>query len=183
MADRPPTSVILPTVTWTDACAEVADQLAPGDEMLVIHDDYSDAVADRAGRLPENVRLVAAGEPSGCSGKASAVAAGLEAADHERVVVTDDDFRRPPGWLDGIHADYAVQSPVSEVPVFVGRDPLSVLLEPVYLVGGTLATYANDYAWAARCCSSARTWRTRRRYATAFAEPSATTGCSPTPST
>ncbi|WP_459193478.1 glycosyltransferase [Halosimplex sp. J119] len=147
MVDRPPTSVILPTVRWTDACGEVADQLREGDELLVVHDRESDPVAGRAGGLPENVHLVAAGEPSGCSGKANAVAAGLEAAAQERIVVTDDDFHHPPDWLDGLAADYALYGPVSEVPVFVGRDPLSVLLEPVYLVGGTLATYANDYAW------------------------------------
>ncbi|MFC7140902.1 glycosyltransferase [Halosimplex aquaticum] len=147
MADRPPTSVILPTVRWTDACAEAADQLDPGDELLVVHDDETDPVADRTGPLPANVRIVAAGEPSGCSGKANAVAAGIEAAAHDRIVCTDDDFHHPPDWLDALHADYEVHGPVSEVPVFVGRDPLAVLLEPVYLVGATLVTYANDYAW------------------------------------
>ncbi|WP_123535233.1 glycosyltransferase [Halosimplex salinum] len=147
MTGRPPTSVILPAVTWTDACTEVADQLTARDELLVVHDGDADPVTERRGDLPANVELVAAGEPDGCSGKANAVAAGMEAAAHERVVWTDDDFHHPPDWLDRLHADYEARGPVSEVPVFVGQDPLAVLLEPVYVVGGTLSTYANDYAW------------------------------------
>jgi glycosyltransferase involved in cell wall biosynthesis len=144
----PPTSVLLPTVEWTAACEEVADQLGPGDELLVVHDGDSDPVADRAGALPENVRLVAAGEPEGCSGKANAVAAGMEAAAHDRIVWTDDDFHHPPDWLETLNADYERHGPVSEVPFFAGRDPLSKLLEPVYAFGGTLGVYAGDMAWA-----------------------------------
>jgi hypothetical protein len=146
MVPHPPTSVLLPTVAWTDACDEVADQLGPEDELLVVHDDETDPVAGRS-PLPEQVRLVAAGDPEGCSGKANAIAAGMEAARHDRIVWTDDDFHHPPEWLEGLHEAYRRHGPTTELPVFVGRDPLAVLLEPVYALGGTLGTYAGDHAW------------------------------------
>ncbi|WP_425499679.1 hypothetical protein [Halorarum halobium] len=38
MSGRSPTSVLLPTMRWTDACAEQAAQLGDDDELLVIHD-------------------------------------------------------------------------------------------------------------------------------------------------
>ncbi|WP_245810721.1 glycosyltransferase [Halorubrum halodurans] len=147
MTDPPPTSVLLPTVRWTDACAEVAAMLRADDELLVIADDADDPVADRRGETDDGVRVVLAGEPEGCSGKANAIAAGMETARHDRIVWTDDDFRHPPGWLDDLHADYERRGPTTELPVFVGRDPLGVLLEPAYLVGGTLAVAAGGIAW------------------------------------
>ena len=155
MTDSPPTSVLLPTVRWTDACDEVASQLGPNDELLVIPDTDADPVAARAdrtdcgddGHLPDNVRIVLAGEPTGCSGKANAIAAGMEAAAHERIVWTDDDFHHPADWLDRLHADYDRQGPTTERPAFVGRDPLGVLLEPAYLIGGTLPVAAGGIVW------------------------------------
>ncbi|MFB6071593.1 MAG: glycosyltransferase [Halobacterium sp.] len=143
----PPTSVVLPTVEWTPACGDVADQLGPGDELLVVCDRADDPVARRSD-LPAGVEVVVAGEPSGCSGKANAVAAGMAAAEHDRVVWTDDDFRHPPDWLATLNEDYDREGPVTELPFFVGRDPLSVLLEPVYALGGTLGVYAGGNAWA-----------------------------------
>jgi hypothetical protein len=143
---RTPTSVLLPTVSWTDACDEVATQLGPEDELLVIHDDGDDPVSGRE-RLPENVRLIRAGDPVGCSGKANAIATGMEAASHDRLVWTDDDFYHPPDWLDQLHQDYAEHGPTTELPAFVGQDPLAVLLEPIYYLGGTLGTYVGDHAW------------------------------------
>lgn len=121
--------------------------LGEEDELLVIADDADDPVADRRGETAEGVRVVLAGEPEGCSGKANAIAAGMEAAEGDRIVWTDDDFRHPPGWLAELHADYERQGPTTELPVFVGRDPLGVLLEPAYLVGGTLAVAAGGIAW------------------------------------
>jgi len=146
MSTRIPTSVLLPTVSWTDACDEVAAQLGPEDELLVIHDSEDDPVAGR-NPLPKNVRLVSAGDPVGCSGKANAIAAGMEAAGHDRLVWTDDDFHHPPDWLDSLREDYAEYGPTTELPAFVGQDPLAVLLEPVYTLGGTLGTYIGDHAW------------------------------------
>jgi hypothetical protein len=143
---RTPTSVLLPATSWTDACDEVAAQLRPEDELLVIHDDETDPVSGRE-RLPENVRLISAGDPVGCSGKANAIGTGMEAADHDRLVWTDDDFHHPPDWLDQLHQDYAEHGPTTELPAFEGQDPLAVLLEPLYVLGGTLGTYVGDHAW------------------------------------
>jgi len=143
---RTPTSVLLPTVSWTGACDEVAAQLGPEDELLIIHDDRDDPVSGRD-QLPENVRLIRAGDPVGCSGKANAIAAGMEAANHDRLVWTDDDFHHPPDWLTQLHQDYAEHGPTTELPAFVGQDPLAVLLEPIYVLGGTLGTYTGDHAW------------------------------------
>ncbi|PSP77201.1 glycosyl transferase [Halobacteriales archaeon QS_1_68_20] len=146
MAEPPPTSVLLPTTAWTDACDEVADQLRPGDELLVICDSESDPVA-RRDAVPDGVRIVVAGDPEGCSGKANAIAAGMEAAAHDRIVWTDDDFHHPPDWLATLHAEYERHGPATELPFFVGRDPLSTLLEPMYVLSGTLGVYLADQAW------------------------------------
>ncbi|MFC7199660.1 glycosyltransferase [Halospeciosus flavus] len=143
----PPTSVLLPTTTRSPVIEEVAGQLAPTDELLVICDTETDPVADYADEI-EKTRVVVAGEPTGCSGKANAIAAGMEAATHDRIVWTDDDFHHPPDWLSGLHTAYERHGPVSELPFFVGRDPLSILLEPVYALGGTLGVYTSDKAWA-----------------------------------
>ena len=148
MSDRPPASVLLPTTRWNDACEEIADQLADGDELLVICDEGTDPVAERRGSLPGNVRLVVAGEPVGCSGKANAIAAGMEAGRHDRLVWTDDDFHHPPDWLATLAADYDRHGPVSELPFFVGRDALSILLEPGYALGVTLGIYLENAPWA-----------------------------------
>ena len=143
MSAPSPTSVLLPTTRWTTACDEIAAQLRPADELLIVADDGADPIANRA----DGARVVFAGEPRGCSGKANAVATGMEAARHDRIVWTDDDFRHPPNWLDDLHAEYERRGPISELPFFVGRDPLAVLLEPIYALGGTLGTYAGDKAW------------------------------------
>lgn len=143
---EPPVSVLLPTVEWTPACSEVADQLEGEDELLVVCDSDADPVAQQES-LPAGVEVVVAGEPEGCSGKANAIDAGLDAASHQRLVWTDDDFTHPPDWLSQLQADYEKHGPVSEVPVFVGQDLLSVFLEPTYVLGGTLGTYADDKCW------------------------------------
>lgn len=143
----PPTSVLLPTIQRSPAIGEIASQLGPDDELLVVCDAESDPVAEHVTEL-DAVRLVVAGEPSGCSGKANAIAAGMEAATNDRLVWTDDDFHHPPEWLDDLHEAYDRHGPVSELPFFVGRDWLSTLLEPVYALGGTLGVYSDDKAWA-----------------------------------
>ncbi|MGM0448954.1 MAG: glycosyltransferase [Methanobacteriota archaeon] len=159
-----PVSVLLPTVRWTDACDEVAAQLRgpeafrgegtagaakdePADELLVICDSPDDPVADRRGNLPPRVRIVIASEPEGCSGKANAIAAGMEASANDRIAWTDDDFHHPDDWLATLDADYKRRGPTTEVPVFVGLDPLARLFEPAYVIGGTLAVSAAGIAW------------------------------------
>ncbi|WP_283402620.1 glycosyltransferase [Halorubrum sp. DM2] len=169
-----PISVLLPTVRWTDACDEVADQLrgpeafdedagidvdgdagieadrgVTGDELLVICDSPDDPVADRRGDLPSRVEVVVAGEPEGCSGKANAIATGMETAANDRICWTDDDFHHPPTWLATLDADYERRGPTTEIPVFVGRDPLARLFEPAYVIGGTLAVSTSGTAWGA----------------------------------
>jgi glycosyltransferase involved in cell wall biosynthesis len=144
--ERPPTTVILPTVEWTAACGDVAAQLRPDDELLVVCDAADDPVAERSD-LPAGVDVVVAGDPDGCSGKANAIDAGMERASNDRIVWTDDDFHHPDDWLETLHADYAEHGPVSEIPFFRGRDPLAVLLEPTNVFGGTVLTWAGDIAW------------------------------------
>ena len=146
MPDQPPTSVLLPTTKWTEACAELAAQLGDSDELLIIHDREDDPIAGWEDH-PEGVRLIAAGEPESCSGKANAIVAGMEAARHDRLVWTDDDFHHPPDWLATFSTDYKDCGPVSEVPYFVGQDPLSILLEPLYASGGSLGLYLGNQIW------------------------------------
>lgn len=143
----PPTSIILPTIEWAPACQQVANQLEKGDELLIVCDDEADPVTTHSESLPNRARVVFAGEPVDCSGKANAVATGMEEAHNGRIVWTDDDFHHPPDWLANLQADYEQYGPVSELPFFVGRDGLSLLLEPVYSIGGTLGAYAGNEAW------------------------------------
>ena len=109
MADRPPVSVLLPTTRWTDACRELATQLGEHDELLLIHDVEDDPITERR-NTPEGVRLIAAGEPKHCSGKANAIATGMEAARHDCLVWTDDDFHHPPDWLAILSVDEIVST-------------------------------------------------------------------------
>ncbi len=148
MTLQPPTTIILPTIRMTPVIGELADQLNPADELLVVCDTAADPIAAEAESLPAAATLVFAGEPAGCSGKANAIAAGIEAATTDRLVWTDDDFHHPPDWLEQLHADYDRHGPVTELPVFVGRDPLSTLLEPMYLIGATAGLAVLKKPWA-----------------------------------
>lgn len=160
MENRPPTSVILPTVRPTPVVGELADQLGEDDELLVVCDSEDDPVAtaiagdssddgdDPAVSTSASIRLIVAGEPAGCSGKANAIAAGMAAAEADRLVWTDDDFHHPPGWLDELSADYDRQGPTTERPFFVGRDALSTLCEPLYALGATLGLGLARAPWA-----------------------------------
>lgn len=80
------------------ACTELADQIEPADELLLICDTKTDPVAGR--ETPPNIEVLTAGDPTGCSRKANALAHGMERANHDCFVWTDDDFTRPPDWLD-----------------------------------------------------------------------------------
>ncbi|AGB36935.1 glycosyltransferase [Natronococcus occultus] len=141
-----PIAVILPTTGWNDVCEQIADQLQPDDELLVVCDEFHESVADRA-EARDGVRSIVAGEPEDCSGKANAIAAGMEAADAERIVWTDDDFSHPSGWLEKLRIDYDRRGPTSELPVFVGRDPLAAVLEPTHAISGTLAVSLANIPW------------------------------------
>jgi len=143
-----PTTVILPTIRQTDVVDQLADQLGPDDELLVVCDCEDDPIAGKLDSFPAGVRLVVAGEPEGCSGKANAIATAMEAAHTDRIVWTDDDFYHPPGWLETLQADYERKGPTTELPYFVGQDLLSTLLEPAYVMGATLGLGLIDSPWA-----------------------------------
>lgn len=142
----PPVSILLPTTAPSPVIEELATQLTSSDELLVVCDRESDPVVDYAATF-QNTRVVVAGEPAGCSGKANAIAAGMEAATNDRLVWTDDDFPHPPEWLAALHDAYDREGPVSELYFFTGTDPLSLLLEPIYAIGGTLGTYTTNKTW------------------------------------
>ena len=133
--ELPATTVILPTTNRSSEIDRLAAQLGSEDTLLVVCDTPSDPVA--AASLPEQTELVVAGEPTGCSGKANAIAAGMEAATTDRVIWTDDDFEHPPEWIANLQQSYETQGPTTEVPFFRGSDPLSVLCEPIYALGAT----------------------------------------------
>ncbi|WP_330633414.1 glycosyltransferase [Halocatena halophila] len=146
MTDRPPVSVLLPTRQWTDSCAELAAQLGARDELLLIHDTPADPITDTEIQTP-GVQRLEAGEPSGCSGKANAIRVGIKTARHDRLVWTDDDYHHPPDWLETMVTDYDTHGPVSEVPYFLGRDPLSKLLEPLYASAASLPLHLGNQIW------------------------------------
>lgn len=119
MTDRDPVSVLLPTTAWNTACEQVAAQLDGNDELLVICDSDDDPVADHD--PPAGVKILVAGEPEGCSGKANALAHGMERARHDRFVWTDDDFERAEDWLDRLVTAGERNGPATAVPFFTGQ--------------------------------------------------------------
>lgn len=143
--ERNPVSVLLPTVEWGAACTELADQLGPADELLILCDTESDPVASRD--TPPNVEVLTAGEPTGCSGKANALAHGMERAKHDRFVWTDDDFERPSDWLDRLVDVGERHGPATVIPDFVGTRWWWVI-EPTSTVMSTLSMYLGRGPWA-----------------------------------
>nr|EGQ39923.1 MAG: hypothetical protein J07AB56_06510 [Candidatus Nanosalinarum sp. J07AB56] len=74
-----PVSVLLPTTDGSESACDIKNQLRPGDELVVICDSESDEIHQSVENDPE-IELVVAGQPKGCSGKANAVAEGMETA-------------------------------------------------------------------------------------------------------
>lgn len=147
MRERGPISVLLPTVRWTAACEQVAAQLRPGDELLVICDTPEDSVAARDS--PEGVEILVAGEPEECSGKANALAHGMERASHDRIVWTDADFERGDDWLETLVAAGETHGPATAVPYFYGGGWWR-LLEPWAGVLFTLLFHFSIGDWAGK---------------------------------
>jgi hypothetical protein len=143
--EREPVSVLLPTVEWGPACTELADQVEPADELLLICDTETDPVASR--ETPPNTEVLTAGEPTGCSGKANALAHGMERAEHDRFVWTDDDFTRPSDWLDRLVDAEEAHGPATVIPNFVGGGWWR-LVEPTSTVMSTLSMYLGRGPWA-----------------------------------
>lgn len=137
-------SVLLPTVEWGLACEQVASQLGADDELLVICDTDADPVASHD--PPERVRILVAGEPEGCSGKANALAYGMERATSDRFLWTDDDFDHGDDWLNRVKALADEHGVVTGVPVFVG-DGWWRLVEPFTIGSGSLGLYLGGYVW------------------------------------
>lgn len=137
------TSVILPTRTWTPTVAETADAVAESDELVVVCDAESDPVVDAA---PDRATVVPAGEPESCSGKANALATGMDVATDDIVVWTDDDVARDDGWLDRLTTHARDRGAATEVPVFVGGGAWRAL-EPAMVLTGTRAVASGEYVW------------------------------------
>lgn len=128
-SERAPASVILPTLEWGTACEQLAAQLGPDDELLVICDSDSDPVAKHD--APNGVRILVAGEPDGCAAKANAIAHGMERATNNRVVWSDDDYERDSEWLDRLVRTGERHGPTALEPLIVSAGPYFKLLEPV----------------------------------------------------
>jgi GT2 family glycosyltransferase len=158
MADRDPVSVLLPTVEWNAVCDQLAAQLGPDDELLIICDSERDPVA--ACETPDGVEVCVAGDPAGCSGKANALAHGMTRATHDRFVWTDADYERGADWLDRLVEAGETHGPASAIPFFSG-DGWWRLVEP-WLAGlFTVMFYfqvgeLEDFAWGAASRSLAR---------------------------
>lgn len=141
-------SVVLPTRRWTAACTELADQIRPDDELLLACDRPDDPVVDAAAGSAGEV--VVAGEPTGCSAKCHALAAGLDRATGAVVVCTDADFEHGPAWLSRVLAHLADAPPghvVSTAPVLVSEGPLMKPFEGPGAVGAAMTTLFNTTAW------------------------------------
>ncbi|MFB6300223.1 MAG: glycosyltransferase family 2 protein [Halobacteriales archaeon] len=138
MVDRDAVSILLPTVEWTDPCDQMAAQLRADDELFVICDATDDPVAGHD--PPDGVEILVAGEPEGCSGKANAMAYGMERATNDRFVWTDADFERDKDWLDRLVAAGEKHGPATAVPFWYGNGAW-LLIEPWAMMFSTLLIY------------------------------------------
>lgn len=138
MSDRSAVSILLPTVKWTKACDQMAAQLQEGDELFVICDTENDPVASHD--PPEGVEILVAGEPEGCSGKANAMAYGMERATNDRFVWTDADFERDEEWLNQLVTAGERHGPATAVPFWYGNGAWSIP-EPWTVMFSTLLIY------------------------------------------
>jgi hypothetical protein len=89
---------------------------------------------------PDGVEILVGGEPEGCSGKANAMACGMERATNDRFVWTDADFERDDDWLDRLVEAGEQRGPATAVPFWYG-DGVWSLLEPWTMTFSTLLIY------------------------------------------
>jgi hypothetical protein len=136
-------SVILPTVRWTAAAETVVAGLRADDELFVVCDSDTDPVVDAA---PPEATVIAAGEPVGCSGKANALAAGMEAATDDIVVWTDDDVDREEAWLTRLVTQAEKHDAATEVPIYLGGRFWQPF-EPAVLMLGSVGQATGGYVW------------------------------------
>ena len=122
-------SIILPTLEWGTACEQLAAQLEPDDELLVVCDTASNPVANHD--APDGVQILIAGEPDGCAAKANAIAHGMEQATNNRFVWSDDDYERGSEWLGRLVKNGEAHGPTAVEPLIVSSGPYFKLVEPV----------------------------------------------------
>lgn len=129
--------ILLPTHAWTPACADVLEQLTDADELLILVDHERDVATDVPDR--DDLTVLAVGEPSGCSGKANAIAAGLEYVvtegfdDHpnDLILFTDADYRRDDDWLETLREGVSRHGAATGVPVFRSAGIAGATVEPL----------------------------------------------------
>ena len=136
-------SVILPTNRWTEAADTIVEDLRDEDELLVVCDSPKAPVISEA---PDWGNIIIAGEPDGCSGKAHALATGMEHATDDIIVWTDDDVHREAGWIETLTTKAQNHDAATEVPVFTGPG-LWRLFEPAMIIAGTSGPASGQYVW------------------------------------
>lgn len=142
-------SILLPTHRWTRSCAVLVKQLDPGDELLILCDSPTDSVAVDPPPSPSNaaVDIIPVGNPERCSGKANALAVGLERATDDLVVLTDDDVERDTGWLVRLKQLARRHGAASATPAFVSTHLHWQLIEPLSMVLGSMLLCRFGGAW------------------------------------
>jgi hypothetical protein len=129
--------ILLPTHAWTPACDDVISQLTATDELVLL----VDAAEDIAGDVPDrdDVTVLVVGDPSGCSGKANAIASGLAyvaasddpPAEDDLILFTDADYRRDDDWLETLRAGVRKHGAATGVPVFRSHGLAGAVVEPL----------------------------------------------------
>ena len=140
------TSVILPTIHPVDAINDISNQLEDNDELIVVCDNERNPVAEIDFGSKSQVRLIEAGEPESCSGKANAIAAGMKAAENQWIAWTDDDFEHKDDWLKTLKQGCEEYGAASELPFHISKNKLGCLSESV-LAAAMLATYLDNQCW------------------------------------
>ncbi len=138
-------SVIVPSVRWTPEMDSLLTGLRDGDEFLIVCDSEGDPVMTDS---PSEATIIAAGDPDGCSGKAHALATGMEHATDEIIVWSDgdDDRTSDADWLERLAAHANADGAATEVPVFVGGG-VWPLFEPVFMLSATYDILSGSHVW------------------------------------
>lgn len=132
-------SILLPTREVTESVRSVVRQLRSEDELLLLCDTQDDPVMDESASLSSKgeIDVVPVGDPERCSGKAHALAVGLERASQDRIVLTDDDVERDGNWLSQILGLVERHGAVAATPLFVSEGFWWRLFEPMMVTFGT----------------------------------------------
>lgn len=131
------------------SCAILAQQLDSYYEHLVLCDSPINpvAVAPPSGLSNADVDIVPVGDPEHCSGKANALGVGLERANDDLVVLTDDDVERDACWLARLKRLARRHGAAAATPVFVNTHLRWQLLEPLSIVFGFALLYWLGGVW------------------------------------